>query len=194
MNDKELKAQKLFSAIGEIDDELVYEAQSYKKPRLWGVDARVLAACFAVFMAVAIAIPLINGMNGLGQASKPCALDLVMLELRDGDYLKLQSFDELSYVGEASIVWQYEDDGEIYVKSLSPSQLTRLTRELGKGERAGETSPEILCKVWVLDGRGNVRTPYLESTNGNVGCEIFDFDAEIIPGESVVNCISDIMS
>ena len=51
----------------------------------------------------------------------------------------------------------------------------------------------VAVSVWVLDGKGNVSTPYLKTSRGNIGCEIFDYEAEIIPDERLVDCISDIL-
>jgi len=196
MNNKNEKTEKLFSAIGEIDDELLYEAQTYRKKRKIG-HLGVLAACLALVIVIAIALPLINRLDGLNKGDRSVShkgLDDVLLDCREGDYKKYSSFDELSYIGEAKLVWQYADSEEIYVLTISDDQLSRIESNMGKGKMTGERSPELYCKIWVLDGQGNVKTPYLESNAGNVGCQIFDYDAEIIPDESMVECISDIMN
>ena len=197
MNDKEKKAQDLLSAIGEIDDELLYEAQIYRRTRKRKFNYGMLAACLALVFIIAIALPLINGFGNLSEAEeKPVALtlDKVMLDCRDGDYITYSSFDELSYFGDARLVWQYDDDGEIYSLSLTGDQLASIESQMGKGESTGAQSPKIKCKIWVLDGKGNVKTPYLKDSSGNIGCQIFDYNAEIIPNESLVECISDIMN
>ena len=197
MNKKEQKIEALFSAIGEIDDELLYEAQTYRRVRKTSFNYGMLAACLALVFVIAIALPLINALNGLNGEASPettVSLDKVMLDCRGGNHLKHSSFEELSYLGEARLVWQYVDSGEIYSMTLSSYQLSKIEKRMGKGTLAGEQSPQISCKLWVLDGRGNVKTPYLENSAGNIGCEIFDYDAELIPDESMVECILDIMN
>ena len=111
-----------------------------------------------------------------------------------GYYASNQSVESLGYTDSAKLVWQEADSKELYVCYLSEAELARLQREMGRGEEVGERSPELNMKVWVLDGEGNVRSPYLKPTVGNTGCEIFDYEAEIMPTESLIQCISEILS
>ena len=196
MNGKEKKIDVLLGCIGEIDDELVNEALTYKRAKRRGIPIGALAACLAVAFVIAVAVPLIARFGALGhtEESPIGSLDALLLESRGGNFKTYASFDELSYVGSASLVWQYGEGGEIYSLELTDAQLARIESKMGKGESVGESSPSVKCKIWVLDGQGNVTTPYLKSGAGNVGCEIFDFEAEIMPYESFTECISDIMN
>jgi hypothetical protein len=150
-------------------------------------------------VVLAVAMPLISRLGNNGGAEAPqqneaCALDLLFLECKGKEFDRYDSFDELSYVGVATLVWQYEDSGEIYALALTDYQLSLIESRLGRGQSAGESSPELSCRVWIFDGRGNVKTPYLKNENGNVGCTVFDFEAEIIPDDAFVKCISDIIN
>ncbi len=204
MNDENKKAQQLLNAIGEIDDQLIFEAQTYRVPlardrvrRLPHIKYGALAACLVILIVIAIALPLIGRFNGLNSTQPDpdtVALDSYMMELKGGNYRKYSSFEELSYVGNAEIVWQYEEGGEIYSKPLTSYQLSRIENGMGRGEAVEGESPELNCRVWILDGLGNVKTPYLKDSAGNTSCRVFDYEAEIIPDESVVKCISDIMN
>lgn len=196
---KDQKTDFLFSSIGEIDDALIEEAMTYKRVRKKSFNFAALAACLALVTVIAIAAPLINRLGNLGGSQAPeeqaaSALDVLFLECKGGEYKKYESFDELSYVGTATLVWHYKDSGEIYAVKLTDLQLKYLQSKLGKGESVGEESPRLECLVWILDGKGNVVTPYLKNDSGNVGCAVFDFEAEIIPNEEFVKCISDIMN
>ncbi len=111
-----------------------------------------------------------------------------------GDCAKVESFSELSYVGEPSLVWQSGDEGEIFVKPLSSAQLESVERYMGSGDQVGQRSPKQSVKVWILDGEGNVNTPYLKNGAGNTDVVIFDYEAEIVPSEDLVDCISDILN
>ena len=96
-------------------------------------------------------------------------------------------------MGGAKLVWQYEEGGELYVAELTTAELASVQDCMGNGKQVGKDSPTLSVSVWLLDGKGNVSTPYLKASRGNVGCEIFDYEAEIIPDERLVDCISDIL-
>ena len=199
MNNKEQKINDLLLSIGEIDDALVHEAMTYKRTRKSHFNFGALAACLVLVIVLAVAVSLINRNGMLGGSQNPeddaaIALDVLLLECRGMECERYESFEELSYVGVATLVWQYEDSGEIYALALTDYQLALIESKMGKGTSAGDSSPKLSCKVWILDGKGNVRTPYLKSENGNTGCVIFDFEVEIIPDEAFVKCISDIIN
>ena len=218
MNKNE-KSQYLLSMVGEIDDAILTEAASYKRRRKRVFLIPVLAACLSVVMVLSMALPLAviltvdnllpgdlnspnldvegdeNLENDMGAVISPYGkLDLLLNEQKSEEkYQKLDSAEELSYIGTASLVWQYEEGGEIYVAELTAIQLASVQNSMGSGTQVGRDSPTLAVSVWVLDGKGNVSTPYLKVNNGNVGCEIFDYEAEIIPGDELVDCISDIL-
>ena len=214
MNKNE-KSQYLLSMIGEIDDSILNEAVSYKRKRKKIFLAPVIAACLSVVMVIMMALPMaviltLDGLlpgemqspslegesdENLNDATTPYGnLDLLLNEQKNEDkYQRLDSEELLSYVGSASLVWQYEEGGEIYVAELTATELASVQDCMGSGTQVGKDSPTLSVNVWLLDGKGNVSTPYLKSSRGNVGCEIFDYEAEIIPDEALVDCISDIL-
>ena len=218
MNKNE-KSQYLLSMVGEIDDAILTEAASYKRRRKKTFIIPVIAACLSVVMVLSMALPLAviltvdnllpgdlnspnldvegdeNLENDMGAVISPYGkLDLLLNEQKSEEkYQKLDSAEELSYIGTASLVWQYEEGGELYVAELTAIQLASVQNSMGSGTQVGRDSPTLAVSVWVLDGKGNVSTPYLKVNNGNVGCEIFDYEAEIIPGDELVDCISDIL-
>ena len=218
MMNKDQKTEYLFSAIGEIDDRFLEEAVSYRRParrkKYW---IPVLAACLAVFFTVssalsfALAAPVgvfILGLMGTQSQSPPkpqapendpteyyASLDeLMTAQKEEGGHSVYLSAEELSYFGEASIIWQYEEDGEYCVAPLTLPQLSRVKLLMGRGENVGDRSPDSICRVWICDGKGNVRSPYLKNSAGNVDSAVFDYEPEIIPDEDFVECISDILN
>lgn len=196
---REQKTNDLLIAIGEIDDAFIHEATTYRRARKRSFKIAPIAACLALAVVLAVAMPLISRFGNNGESPAPeqneaCALDLLFLECKGMEFDRYESFDELSYVGVATLVWQYEDSGEIYALALTEYQLSLIESRLGKGQSTGESSPELSCRVWILDGKGNVKTPYLKNDEGNVGCVIFEFEAEIIPDDAFVKCISDIIN
>ena len=203
MMNKKDKAELLFSGMGEIDDQLLHEAINYKRSRRSAYNFGMLAACLVLILAIAVIFPMINRVGNAsgdenydGEAEmipEYISLDALFVDSYGGGYKMLDSFESISYVGKASLVWQYSDSGEIYSKPLSDSELAKLTEKMGRGEQVGERSPKLECMVWILDGNGNVISPYLKDGAGNVGCEVFDYDVEIIPDDSFVECVSDIL-
>ncbi len=220
MNKNE-KTEYLLSMVGEIDDILLEEAVSYKKKRKKTFLVPLVAACVAVCMTVMLALPLsvmiplgfillgnqdaevpelnnpsdvTEGMGDEDAEEAHDTLDAILDAERLGKgHTVLDSTEELSYIGDASLVWQYEDSSEVYVVKLTQAELASVERNMGKGDQVGERSPALSCRVWVLDGKGSVSTPYLKDGAGNEGCGIFDYEAEIIPDEDFVDCISDIL-
>ena len=212
------KAECLFSAIGEIDDSLLAEAEAYRparrKRRYW---IPVLAACLAVFLAVSTLMPLavvvplgfiLLGDIGSGSESPEdipgeapefeqyyASLDELMSDkAKDGGYISVPDADSLQYIGSASIIWQYEEGGDYFVSEISDSDLVSVQRRMGYGSEVGSESPKLNCRVWICDGKGNVRSPYLKNTVGNQDVEVFDYEPEIIPDEYLIDCISDILN
>ena len=104
------------------------------------------------------------------------------------------SEDELEYYGDACIIWQYEEGGEYCVVPVTEYELSDIQVMMGRGRDVGESSPKNSCRVWICDGKGNVRSPYLKNGAGNQDVEVFDYEAEIIPDEDFVQCISDILN
>ena len=213
MMNKNQKTEYLFSAIGEIDDRLLEEAISYRRPsRKRNYWIPVLAACLAVFFAVtstmtlAVATPiglLILSSIGGSNSSAPqvpeqapehyASLDQLMEAQKEGELTYL-SADELTYFGEPSIIWQYEEGGEYCVAHIEEYELSEIKVRMGRGREVGESSPDSELRVWICDGKGNVRSPYLKNSAGNTDSAVFDYEAEIIPDEDFVECISDILN
>ncbi len=124
------------------------------------------------------------------------ALDAYMMDVRGSSLdncTVYPSAESLTYTGNASLVWQYADGDEVYVASLSSTQLGELMGAMGSGKEVGEVSPDLSCYVWIVDGQGTVVSPYLKDGAGNEGCVVFDYEAEIIPDEEFVECVSEIL-
>ena len=119
-------------------------------------------------------------------------LDSLFKNSDEVGYTKVDSAEKLSY-NEASIIWQDPESGELFVETLSTAELESIKRNLGKGSQVGESSPKITYRVWIVDENRSVISPYLESGVGNEGFAIFDYEAEIIPDEELIECISDIL-
>lgn len=200
MMNKMRKTEYLLREIGEIDDRLIHEAVCYKPAKRSNYRWGMLAACLALVFIVAVAGPLMRSMNSVNDEVQkedvaPVYVSLdELLPATQERFFKVNDPDKLSYDSSASLVWQDSESGQLYQIYLTDGQFSNLNREMGKGEEVGELSPQLDLKVWVLDGEGNVRSPYLKATAGNTGCEIFDYEAEILPTEALIECIANILS
>lgn len=220
MMDKKDKAERLLDSIGNIDDSLIDEAIGYKAARRVNLYRfGLMAACIALVFVIAVASPLLRKLAEVGNGGAQGGennnevventdknevnedevgndrLGTYMLSIRDSleGYDVYPSAENLSYVGQTSLVWRYADSDEVYVATLSSKHLGELMDAMGSGKEVGESSPELDCYVWIVDGQGAVVSPYLKDNAGNAGCEVFDYEAEIIPDDDFVNCVSEIL-
>ena len=190
-----------------MDDALVQEAFVYRPKRSAVPRMLVVAACLAMSFVLCFGLVLISmRVKDTAGQMKPSteetpqspSLDQLLLAQADsGSYTVLQSVDEAEFFGGCGyVVWQYADSTELCVsRALSDAELNRLTREVGKGTSVGEQSPSLTCRVWLILGNGEVISPYLRESAGNRGyAALFDYDAELMPNDEFISCVSDILS
>lgn len=199
MRNSNEKSEYLLQMMGNIDDDLIAEAVKYRPFIRSKYAFGTIAACFLLMICLTAAGPLLRIWGVIAPTSSDAdgrkTLDALMSDVREsGGYTRLYSEDELDYVGCSSLAWRYSDSDGIYVVPLSSSELARLNRSVGRGENVGEVSPTLECCVWILDGKGGVTTPYLKSNVGNIGCTVFDYEAEIIPNEEFIQAVSEILA
>ena len=142
-------------------------------------------------------LPSVSG-NDVAEAPDAMAgLDMVFLScVNSGEYSPYSSMAELlAERGQSYIIWKHIDSENIYIsRPLDKSETEDIEKYLGKGECVGEISPKNEFLVWILNEHGEIRSPYLEDTVGNVGNYLFDYEAEIIPADEFVNIISSIIN
>ena len=195
MRSRNERTEYLLRQIGEIDDRLLHEAEAYKPVRQKRYDFGLLAACLVLACFLVIALPLLRSdMKDQNQVDMEVSQSLDQVLSSNTLYAtNLESFDGLSYIGAPKLVWKNDESGKIYMCYLNKQELARLQGEMGKGEQVESISPTLTCHVWLLDGDGKVLSPYLKDSPGNEGCTVFDYNAEIIPTETFVECVSEII-
>ena len=209
---KDKKAEKityLFRAIGEIDDRLVQEAAFYRPRQSAFSRVMLVAACLALSTVLAVgAFVLANrrdkgedignvGNTPMFESPALQTLDTLLLNQRDtANYTTVSSEEELDlFSGEVRVVWQYADSDTLCIsRELTEREFGTLTRQLDKGTSVGESSPALSCKVWIVLGDGTVITPYLKPSVGNCGIDLFDYNAELLPSNQFISCISEILA
>lgn len=206
-NEKLKKADLILDAIGEIDDEYLAAALSYKRKR--GVGSRLLIIAATLAMSLTLIVGAVIGARLVSkndmEAEAPNAenvadgdrLSSVMLSLANKEsFTHVESETELPYTdGNAYIVWQYEGESGYYLsEALSYREIDYLKSQIGRGEDVGGKSPTLECKMWILLGDGRVVSPYLKVTLGNISNAVFDYEAEITPEDGLVEKIAAILS
>ena len=204
-HNKMKKAAFLLDEIGNVSDVYLQEALTYKKERR---NARPWIAAVACILAVALVgggllnSPLFDNIFNVfdkadaPEASTPATLDSFLSDHRNTLQCTATSEGELDYFGSTYLVLQYEGDETLYrSRNLTKNEVSRIHNLLGKGESVGASSPDLLCRVWLVCEDGTVLSPYLKNTDGNKGhAVLFDYEAEILPSSDLISCISDILN
>ncbi len=204
-HNKMKKAAFLLDEIGNVSDVYLQEALTYKKERR---NARPWIAAVACILAVALVgggllnSPLFDNIFNVfdkadaPEASAPATLDSFLSDHRNTLQCTATSEGKLDYFGSTYLVLQYEGDETLLrSRNLTKNEVSRINNLLGKGESVGASSPELLCRVWLVCEDGTVLSPYLKNTDGNRGhAVLFDYEAEILPSSDLISCISDILN
>ena len=199
------KAAFLFDEIGNIGDVYLQEALTYRKRRISAQPWIAAVACILVVVLVGGALwnsPLFDNIAGESdkvenpETVTPATLDAFLTENRATLNCTKISAGEVDYFGSAYLVLQYEEDETLWrSRDLTKGEVDRILDLLGKGDEVGTSSPELLCRVWLVCEEGTVLSPYLKDTDGNRGhAVLFDYEAEILPSSSLISCISDILN
>ena len=206
MNRKKMKkAAFLLDEVGLVSDVYLEEALTYQKRRFY---TRPWVAAVACILAVALVgggllnSPLIDNIFGGSnkaespEASHPATLDSFLSENRAVLHCTALSVDEVNYFGSTYLILQHEGDEMLYrSRNLTAREVDRIHNLLGEGKAVGTSSPNLLCRVWLVCEDGTVLSPYLKNTDGNKGhAVLFDYEAEILPSSDLISCISDILN
>ena len=201
MRSRREKAEYLLCEIGEIDDKLLAEASSYRPVRRqnfrYGLIAAVLAFAF-VMVVIRPVVGIYSDLSGENEVANDLPDRFVELDSilsAETDYITNSfALNRLSHTGAPRLVWENKESGEVSVCYLTVDELSQIRENMGKGSAVEENATSLTCNVWVVDEYGKVTTPYLKASAGNEGCDLFDYDPEIIPSEELIQCISDILS
>lgn len=219
-NDKMKKAAYLFEEIGRIDDRLLQEAMQFDCRTANTVKWRkVLLIAATLSLSLILMLQMVVGlsrrdwfpntnkgeepapdapMDGTPTGNGDWALDGVLnAGIHSEGVEVLASAEEYGFFdGSARLVWQYRGEEQIYVsRSLTPTEVESLLKAMTGTRTAVATEEEQpLWRIWLVCDNGEVRTPYLENSQGNIGYgDFFDYHAEVIPAEEWISCVSEIL-
>ncbi len=179
------KAEYLLDEMAYIDDAFIAEAESYRKKSIKPIimkTAGIAAAIILCISSIIMTVPFLNGIfsrKESDESSAPATLSTLLDEKRD-DALFLGT-ESISF-GENMLVWQYEGESGYYVMSLG-KETASLTALAGKGSNLSpEESEKYNVRIWLCRENGEVISPQLIGSTGNIGYKcLFDYDPEIEP-------------
>ena len=110
---------------------------------------------------------------------------------------RLSEEDIKFFDGDARLIWKFTDEDFFRVCPISSYQLREIQRaiEYGKDNTFSPDSySSVLEGFWISLGDGKIISPFLISSDGNVGYnKLFSYEAEIEPSETLTNYICDII-
>lgn len=186
---KHKNADKLYDAIGYISDEYVFYAQNVSSVRrhtsvIKAISA--LAACCVMLICISTAIRLIPSSDNAGD--QPLTLSAA---LSSSDAAVISTGELNVFDGQKKLIWLYDD--EYRALPLTDTEFNDLTAlsEYGNKRVDGAMQPDHL--MWLCDGNGKVKSPYLYDTLGNTSSYLFGYAPEIIPSEEFTQAIIEIV-
>ena len=185
MNDEQFeKSCLLYLAIGKADTAVLNSALTYKKRRVGTKIFSIVAACavlvtvLTTVFAVGLNVVRDSASNGETPTVENCFAATGMCDVVDISEINL--FD-----GTEKIIWR-NSEGYHVVGISTSSEFGVLAKSAGSGESVAE-GEDTAYRVWLSNGRGEVISPCLALTPGNVGYgELFDYSPEYLPTDEFI--------
>ena len=187
--DKKEKATYLLYELNNIDDGLLEQARLYPAQKKRGGRVRLVVACCAVLLAVMMILPLAGVASlttlliGLdkGGVGKPPEEESVQSEVLKDEQVFTHPPRELFFGDEPVLVWKEEGSEEYHAIKLTATEFNRIEGLAASSQKVQEGDERPMKSVWICDGNGLVKSPYLENTPGNIYyATLFDYDPELV--------------
>ena len=106
---------------------------------------------------------------------------------------------DMLFDGKTKLIWKYSDEEDYRVCTISSNsdakQLRTQLESKSGFKNVSEPAVDSIDGFWICFGDGLVYTPYLRSSDGNVGYgEIFDYEQELEPSKSFATLICEIIN
>ena len=108
---------------------------------------------------------------------------------------------EMLFDGDTKLIWKYEDEEDYRICTVARKYSKSLEHALAKKEdfvkitESDVNESNGLEGVWICFGDGYVFSPYLETSNGNIGYgDIFEYERELEPSAEFAKLIESIIS
>lgn len=214
--DKLRSAERLFDAFGMIDDRIVFEAQeAYTTPSRKSSSVSLRKYTVSATIAMVLVISMIGGFvisnisnstskddldesHNVGTTDKGSGndMDMMLLAAAQVGVIETTPLEQIDFFdGEVSLIWSYEGDSDYYKLVFDGSDAEKTIKKqmaTPKKEISTTSSDALACKVWISYGNGEVVSPYLKESSGNIGYSIlFDYSPEVIPNEEFTKLVND---
>ena len=217
MNEHQNKStERLYDAIGGIDDKLIYDAQTPARAREYvytrqrhRITVIAVACLFCIVAVVTLRLPDVIRENSKspsdtnadthsnaiqdkleGHITLEAMLDGITVSSKV-EQVKIEDIDLLDST--AKLIWQHDGEDAYNVTFISEkSDLNVITTQLDHpaSQLSEDDSESVGVKVWISYGDGRVVSPYLKNTRGNTGYGVlFDYSAEVEPSEKLTSTI-----
>ena len=105
---------------------------------------------------------------------------------------------DMLFDGSTKLIWKYSDEESYRVCTISSASDTKSIRRALEHKKdfseVSEPAVDSIDGFWICFGNGLVYTPYLKSSDGNVGYgELFDYEQELEPSKSFATFIREII-
>lgn len=105
---------------------------------------------------------------------------------------------DMLFDGSTKLIWKYSDEDSYRVCTISSASDTKSIRRALEHKKdfseVSEPAVDSIDGFWICFGDGLVYTPYLKSSDGNVGYgELFDYEQELEPSKSFATFIREII-
>ena len=216
------RAERLFDAIGGIDDELIQDAMSPIKARERIASRRrmrisaVAAAClFCLVVGAILKLPDLGRMtNSVSRDPSevqtqpsteeslqnviPSSLESTLSLNTDSAKITRISQDELDLQDDTpKLIWQFDGEEDYSVAKIKQTDsLNVITRELDRpaSDLSAVQAEKISVRMWISYGDGKIISPYLKHTPGNTGMGVlFDYSAEVEPSAKLTQTILELI-
>ncbi len=188
MADKKRCAEKLYDCIGGIRDDYIASAENYTKIKSFYPQKLLasLAACVVLLIMVTTFSDIFLKSNDSEVNDTALSLQGVLVNY------EIEPVEKVDLFSNKKLIWY--SDGEYREKVLTQTQYTCLTSYMQSGFENVKESREEECLVWICDGRGNVVTPYLKTSQGNVYVNLFSYRAEVEPSKAFTKYVEKILT
>lgn len=208
-------ANRLFDAMGEIDDRWIAEAETAYAPARrarFGRGSLIVALTLCLVTVSVLGVVVANRSRDTAapegeyptvneDAGSTSSFSDRMSLLRTQTVAFRVSPEELDlFSGSAQVIWKYRDETDYRVKAITRNELDLLLDVMDQNEGtsvvATDTpSTDLLEGVWIAYGDGTVISPCLKQAEGNVGYgELFVYEPELEPSQDFANTLCGIIS
>lgn len=203
MSNKEQKGLYLLNELGSIDEDLLYEATDlYPIKRKRKKENRfILIACAAVACAFLLAPMTVIGslfmtIDSLLDSDKGNQTENNQPPQNKLEELAPQEIGtELFFENTPLLICKEEGDDLYKVTKLRNDQFSKITRLMQQSESRDKDDAAPATQIWICDGKGIVKTPYLEDTPGNLSfATLFDYDPELVLSDELTLYLEELTS